>query len=214
MPVPSIVIASEPPLWCASFYRLFDWQRPTKNQINQMQNICILEFVSWYYAWQVKQINILCLVHAIAVGSCIAGCNVAIVKLVSLVPRFPPTTLVPLGPSKITCHYRDVVAPGLSSTPPPSHITLEPLFFLLIPDLDLLTSTIHSGLGVVWCVMQYNGATTWLTMTMTHCIRHAPPALEAATWLTARMAHFCNDPKYDMMHLCKGMSKDRILSIF
>jgi len=107
-----------------------------------------------------------------------------------------------------------VVAPGLSSTPPPSHITLEPLFFLLIPDLDLLTSTIDSGLGVVWCVMQYNGATTWLTMTMTHCIRHAPPALEAATWLTATMAHFCNDPKYDMMHLCKRMSKDRILSIF
>jgi len=151
---------------------------------------------------------------SLSVHACIAGCNVAIVKLVSLVPRFPPTTLVPLGPSKITCHYRDVVAPGLSSTPPPSHITLEPLFFHLIPDLDLLTSTIHSGLGVVWCVMQYNSATMWLTMTMTHCIRHAPPALEAATWLTARMAHFCNDPKYDMMHLCKRMSKDRILSIF
>jgi len=117
MPVPSIVIASEPPLWCASFYQLFAWQRPIKNQINEMQNICILLFVSCYYAWQVKQINILCLVHAIAIGSCIAGCNVAIV-------------------------------------------------------------------------------------------------MEAATWLTARMAHFCNDPKYDMMHLCKRMSKDRILSIF
>jgi len=100
MPVPSIVIAREPPLWCASFYRLFAWQRPTKNQINEMQNICILQFVSCYYAWQVKQINILCLVHAIPIGSCIAGCNVAIVKLVSLVPRLPPTTLVPLGPSK------------------------------------------------------------------------------------------------------------------
>ena len=100
MPVPSIVMASEPPLWCAAFYRLFAWQRPTKNQINEMQNICILLFVSCYYAWQVKQINILCLVHAIAIGSCIASCNVAIVKLVSLVPHLLPTTLVPLGPSK------------------------------------------------------------------------------------------------------------------
>jgi len=76
--VPSTVIASKHLLWCASSYRLFAWQRPTKNQISEMQNICILEFVSCYYAWQVNQINILCLVHVIAIGSCIAGCNVAI----------------------------------------------------------------------------------------------------------------------------------------
>ena len=46
---------------------------------------------STYYAWYMPSLS----VHA-----CIAGCNVAIVKLVSLVPRLPPTTLVPLGPSK------------------------------------------------------------------------------------------------------------------
>jgi len=56
MLVPSVVIASGPPLWHASFYRLFSWQKPTKNQNNKMQNICILEFVSCYYAWYMSSL--------------------------------------------------------------------------------------------------------------------------------------------------------------